>query len=288
MQFHLKDKYFHFILFGLIALFASISIYYKYLAPLPDPIEKDFSSYISKYDLELGLQNKAEKIKPNSLKVPILIYHSVRPHIVGEDNLLKYYTVSPESFEAQMQYLKDHNYSVLSLDFVLDALEQNINLPEKSVVLTFDDGWRNQYVYAYPILKKFAYTATFFIFTNAIDSPHFLSWDQVRVLNNSGMNIGGHTLSHPYLMNITDTDMLRKEIITSKKIIEDQLGMKINTFAYPFGHYNDQIISVVKEAGYRLARSTYSGIYNSKADLFTMKGIEATDDLDRLVRDMNK
>jgi peptidoglycan/xylan/chitin deacetylase (PgdA/CDA1 family) len=167
-------------------------------------------------------------------------------------------------------------------------LEENITIPEKSIVITLDDGWKNQYVNAYPILKQFGYTATFFIFSDAIDTPHFFSWDQVRVMNNSGMSIGGHTKSHPYLPSITDSDVLRKEIISSKHIIEDQIGTKINLFAYPFGHYNDQIISIVKEAGYKLARSTYKGVYNSKSDLYTLKGIEVTDDFNKFVSDINK
>jgi len=102
------------------------------------------------------------------------------------------------------------------------------------------------------------------------------------------MTIGGHTKSHPYLPSITDPDTLRREIISSKNIIEDQIGKKVNLFAYPYGHYNDQIISIVKEAGYKLARSTYKGIYNSKNDLYTLKGIEVTDDLTKFVSDINK
>jgi peptidoglycan/xylan/chitin deacetylase (PgdA/CDA1 family) len=189
--------------------------------------------------------------------------------------------------EKQLRYLKDHNYVVISLDFLVEALKQNILLPPKSIVLTFDDGWRNQYAYAFPLLQKYNATATFFIFTNAIDHDLFLTWDQIRVMDNSGMSIGGHTRSHPYLPDITDPAVLRDEIIGSKKIIEDQIGQKIDLFAYPYGHYREDIIAIVKEAGYKSARSTYKGINHTSADLYTLKGVEVSDDFDTFVKNIN-
>ena len=271
---HLKDKNFHKILFITIAILGSINIYFTYYYVVQDPLREDFNTNIGKkYNLELDLQKNKEDVKSGSVKIPILIYHSVREHIYGEDSMLKYYTVSPEAFTAQMQYLKDNNYSVLSLDFIADALEENIPIPEKSVAITFDDGWKNQYVNAYPILRRFGYTATFFIITNTIDKSHFFSWDQIKLMNNNGMTIGSHTRFHPFLPEITNPDELKKELTISKKTLEDKLGHVVDIFAYPYGHYNDAVVSAVKSVGYRLARSTYKGIYHTKSDLFTMKGI---------------
>ncbi len=285
---HLKDKNFHRLLFITIAILGSINIYYTYNYVVYDPLREDFNKNIGKkYNLELDLQKKEEEVKTGSIKIPILIYHSVRDHINGEDNMLKYYTVSPESFTKQMQYLKDNNYSVLSLDFIADALEENIPVPEKSVAITFDDGWRNQYVNAYPILRRFGYTATFFIITNTIDKPHFFSWDQVRLMNNNGMTIGSHTVFHPFLPEIENPKELQKELVNSKKVIEEKLGHTVDIFAYPYGHYNDEVVNAVKSAGYKLARSTHKGIYHTKSDLFTMKGIEVTDDMKRFAIDIN-
>jgi len=232
------------------------------------------------------LQNIPEVVKPGSVQVPILVYHSMWPHTPNQSPMQKYYDVAPDAFVRQMQYLQDKGYVVISLDFLASALDQNITLPPKSVVLTFDDGWRSQYTYAFPVLKKYGFTATFFIYTNAIDHEYFLSWDQVRLINNGGMTIGGHTKSHPYLPEIKDPAVLREEIIGGKRIIEDQIGQKINLFAYPFGHYRDEVIAIVKQAGYTSARGTYKGIHHTKDDLYKLKAVEVTDDLTKFVNDL--
>lgn len=271
---------------GIVILLAT-TIYFRFFWQPPDPFNELFLSKISQFDLEHSLQAKAEVVKPDAVQVPILIYHSVRPHGQNESPIQKYYDVSPDSFAKEMQYLNDHGYVVIGLDYLAQALDQNIILPKKPIVITFDDGWRNQYAYAFPILRKFNYTATFFIYTNAIGHDYFLTWDQVRVMNNVGMTIGGHTETHPYLLAITDPQVLRDEILGGKRIIEDQIGQRIDLFAYPYGHYSDEVINVVKEAGYVAARSTYKGIHHVKDDLFKLKGIEVTDNFNKFVDDIN-
>jgi peptidoglycan/xylan/chitin deacetylase (PgdA/CDA1 family) len=283
----IQDKRFHLLLFCIIAALALTTLYYRYYNITLSPYQEALSSKISKFESERSLQLKPEKIKPGSIKVPILIYHSVRPHTETQTAIQRYYDVAPEQFEKQLQYLKDHNYVVISLDYLVEALQQNTLLPPKSVVITLDDGWRNQYAYAFPLLQKYHDTATFFIFTNAIDHDLFLTWDQVRVMNNSGMTIGGHTKTHPYLPDITDPIVLRDEITASKKVIEDQIGQKIDLFAYPYGHYRDDIIDIVKESGYAAARSTYKGINHTRQDLYTLKGIEVSDDFEAFTNNIN-
>lgn len=285
--FVIKDKNLHKVLIGAIVVLAATIVYFRFIYQVPDPFEAVFSSRISEFDLEHSLQGKAEEVKPGSVRVPILIYHSISPHTITQSPIQKYYDIAPDSFEKQLQYLKDHNYVVIGLDYLASALEQNITLPLKSVVITLDDGWRSQYVYAFPFLRKYGYTATFFIFTDAIGHDYFLTWDQVRVMNNLGMTIGGHTKSHLFLPNITNSGALRDEIIGGKRIIEDQIGQKIYLFAYPFGHYTDKIIGIVKEAGYKAARSAYKGINHARDDLFKLKGVEVTDDFDKFVKDLN-
>lgn len=285
--FVIKDRNLHLILVGAIIFLTAIAAYFRFFNNVADTYEETFSSRISRFDLEHSLQTKAEKFIPEALRAPILIYHSVRPHTAGESPLQKYYDVSPDSFEKQLQYLKDHNYVVIGLDFLAIALDQNIILPPKSVVITFDDGWSNQYTHAFPLLRKYNYTATFFIFTNAIGHDYFLTWDQVRVLNNSGMTIGGHTKSHPYLLEIHDPDTLQDEIIGGKRIIEEQIGQEIGLFAYPYGSYTNQIIDIVKEAGYVAARSAYKGTHHTRDDLFKLKGVEVTDDFNKFIQDLS-
>ena len=127
-------------------------------------------------------------------------------------------------------------------------------LPPRPVILSFDDGWSSQYAYAFPILKKYGYPATFFVFTNAIGRKGFLTWDNLREFTAAGMTIGDHTRFHPFLTKITDPAKLWDEIDGSKKVLESRLGVPVNEFAYPFGLYNPGIVSLVKKAGYKSAR----------------------------------
>jgi len=279
----LKDKTVHVILISTIVVLSGTTIYFRFFYLPISPIDQAFLTTFGHFEQELSLQDVPEEIKPGSMRVPILIYHSMAPHTPTQSPLQKYYDVAPEAFIRQMEYLKNENYTVIDLDSLVGALKRNIRLPPKSVVLTFDDGWRSQYSYAFPVLKKYGFTATFFIYTDVIDHNYFLTWDQVRLMRNSGMTIGGHTKSHPYLPDIHDSAQLREEIIGSKLIIEDQIRAKINLFAYPFGHYRDEVIGIVKEAGYTAARSTYKGINNTKDDLYTLKAVEVTDDFSKFV-----
>ena len=283
-----RDRTLHLILCAVILVLASTTVYFRFYWHPLESYQEAFLSNIERFDVEHASQGKTENAEPGSVYVPILIYHSVRPHSPAELALQRYYDVAPGAFENQLRYLKEHGYTVISLDYLGIALDQNITLPPKSVVITFDDGWRNQYSYAFPLLRKYGYTATFFIFTDAIGRDNFLTWDQIRVVNNSGMTIGGHTRTHPYLFELTNMDSLRQEIIGGKRIIEDQIGHSIQEFAYPFGQYDDRIIGVVKEAGYQFARSTHRSVYNAKSDLFTLKGVEITDDFDQFVADLNQ
>ena len=110
-----------------------------------------------------------------------------------------------------------------------------------------------------------------------------MTWDEIRTMNNSGMTIGGHTRTHPYLVNVTDPQVLQDEIAGGKKIIEKQIGQPIELFAYPYGHYSDKVVQAVKDAGYLSARSTYKGVYHTSADLYTLKGVDVTDDMDAFI-----
>lgn len=281
-----KDKTFHIILISVIIVLFGTSIYFRTTRD-QDDLKDDFLAQTDKLNAEHALQEVKEQIIPGAIKVPILIYHSVSPHTSLQTPVQIYYDVAPESLDKQFKYLKDNGYTVIGLDFLVDALAQTITLPPKSVVLTFDDGWENQFKYGYPILKKYNYTATFFIYTHAINHGSFLTWKQVRIMDGGGMTIGGHTRTHPYLPDITDPVVLRREIIGGKSVIENRIGKPIDLFAYPYGHYNDQIIEVVKEAGYKAARGVYKGIYHSDKDMYKLKGVEATDDLDKFARDLN-
>lgn len=278
LQAHLADKTLHKVLFVIIATLIIINIYFGSSIIMLG--KSEYASFFSDKHLssEQSLQDKTAEVSPNSIHVPIFIYHSVRPHLPVETPVLKRYTVSPQSFEQQLKYLKENGYTVVSFSYLIEALKKNTIIPPKSVVLTFDDGWHNQFLYAFPVLKKYDDTATFFVFTNSINRHNFLSWEELAQMSQAGMTIGGHTKSHPYLIGITDEKILKNEIAGGKETLEKALGHKVNLFAYPFGQYNDKIIKIVEEAGYIAARSTYRGTKNSIDDIYKLRGVEATDD----------
>jgi peptidoglycan/xylan/chitin deacetylase (PgdA/CDA1 family) len=211
------------------------------------------------------------------LTVPVLVYHSVRPLYDDMTEEVKQFTVSPETFEKELQYLKDQKYSVISFNDLVEAIEGKRMLPVNPVVITLDDGWKNQYQYAFPLLRRYAMPATFFIFTNAIGHDKYLTWDDVKELSRSGMTIGSHSRSHPFLQKITDEEKLDYEIVESKSIIEKKIGKRVDLFAYPFGGYTDKLANKIKSAGYKAARRFSGGVYVSGDSLFSVKGLYATE-----------
>jgi peptidoglycan/xylan/chitin deacetylase (PgdA/CDA1 family) len=237
---------------------------------------------------ERALQSEMESPPEiGAVHVPIFIYHSVRPHIDGENPEQDAYDVTPELLEQQLQYLKENNYTTISLDDLHDYLVNGVTPALKPVILTFDDGWHNQYVNAFPLLKKYGMTGTFYVYTNVVGKNHFLTWDEIQEMDHAGMTIGSHTKTHPYLSSLSDSQ-LREEIIDSKKILEDKLGKPVNHFASPFGYTSDKVVSIIKEAGYSTARTTYRGTYHTTKDLFTLRGILVSDALQDFIRALNE
>ena len=222
------------------------------------------------------------------VKIPILTYHSIRFYPVSEYKQFTDLTVTPDIFEKQIAYLHEHSYHIISFDQLVDHLLKDSPLPSQPIVITFDDAWESQYLNALPVLKKYNDTATFFIFTNAIGHKHFLNWDQIKELDKLGMTIAGHTKSHPYLLKIADGATLREEIADSKKILEEKLKKPVLFFAYPFGQHNEKIVQMVKDAGYRAARGTSGDVWQDKNDLFTLKGIQVTDNMGMFVREIEQ
>jgi peptidoglycan/xylan/chitin deacetylase (PgdA/CDA1 family) len=222
----------------------------------------------------------ANSLGADSVLVPILVYHGVFPHHPGQTVMQRAYDVAPEAFDAQMAYLRDNNFHVVSFSALVDALESGKPLAEKTVVITLDDGRENQYVHAFPILRKYGFTATFFVYPNPVDRvADFMTWDQIREIQKAGMTIGCHTQTHPYLTKVTDPRDMKREIEGSRAILEKQLGVKVDLFAYPFGLKNADVEAAVRRAGYRAARAFPGGRWQSKSTLFSLKGLQIEDSI---------
>ena len=187
--------------------------------------------------------------------VPVLAYHQFAEKSTNK------MVVSRESFEAQMALLKEKGYQVVSLEQLLAFLDFRGQLPEKAVVITIDDGWRATYDIAFPILRKYGYPATLFVYTQLISGGgKKLSWDQVREMAAQGLDVECHTVSHRNLalpQGKESADQyftaIAREIAESSRTIEQKLGKRPTVMAYPYGDTNGLAITLLKQQGYRAA-----------------------------------
>ncbi len=184
--------------------------------------------------------------------VPVLAYLKLAEKKSGR------LVVARSVFERQMEFLHQNGYQPVSIDRLVDYLNMKRELPPKAVVITFDNGWRSVYKIAYPILKKYRFPATVFIYTNFIGAPKALTWQQLREMSAHGISIQSQTLSLPNLTRLAPDARLQDHIMTlerelgqSKALIQKNIGKPCNYLAYPFGKTNDLVIAMAKKFGYR-------------------------------------
>ena len=209
-------------------------------------------------------------------KVPILVYHHMSQSDPEGSSGLRRLTVTADVFAQQMQYLQDNGYHVITFSVLADYFDHGKELPTLPVIISFDDGWETQIEYALPGLEKYHYPATFFVVTDYIGRPGFISWPQLQTLLTDGMRIGSHSRSHPRLTKIKDTTKLWDQIHNSKTILESQLEI-------PYGSYNAKAAAAVKQAGYRVGRGCCSGIAHTSGDVFTLKAIMVPNDMEKFI-----
>lgn len=205
--------------------------------------------------IPLKQRNKGGVTDDGYQMVPILCYHRFGSD--GDSPLC----VPTDVFERQLNYLKTNGYRVIGPEEMLEYLAYRRQLPKKSVMITIDDGYRSAYNVAFPLLKKYGFTATLFVYTNYVGvSSKAVTWDQLRELKANGWAIGSHTVAHSDLTKIADDETenaylkrLRHEIFDSKRIIDKMLQQDTFFFSYPFGRADETTAIMAYEAGYRLA-----------------------------------
>jgi peptidoglycan/xylan/chitin deacetylase (PgdA/CDA1 family) len=233
-----------------------------------------------------GLAPQPASSSTRTAVVPILTYHIVRPSYPGDDAAVQAIAVTPQTFDAQLAHLQASGYHVISFRELEAYLASSTTLLAKPIILSFDDGWSDQYMYAFPILEKYRDTATFFVFTNAIGRKGFMTWQDLKNLNAAGMTIGDHSESHPYLTKIADPQKLWNEIDGSKVILQNELGIPVTEFAYPFGQYSAYVIALVQQAGFLSARGDYwSGDTQSADHRYELSAINAPTTTAAFVKD---
>ncbi len=206
--------------------------------------------------------------------VPILMYHSVQ----DKDGT---FFVSPENFARQMEFIKKNGYEVISLDQLVKSIKSGKPLKHNKVVITFDDGYEDNYKYAYPVLKQLGFPATIFLITDFMgksfsDLPGFLSWEEIGLMSREGVSFGAHTKRHLYLGVIRDEKAAFEEISGSKKAIEQQINMPVDYFCYPTGGFCARAKQLVVLAGYKGACATNRGVNINNKDVYQLKRIKVT------------
>ncbi len=185
--------------------------------------------------------------------VPVLSYHHF-----SLDRMDKL-TVTKSTFEEQMKFLKDNGYRVITLDQLFDFLEFKGQIPEKSVVINIDDGWRSTYDIAFPILKKYGYPATLFVYTDLIvGSEKTLTWDLIQEMANNGLDIQCHTKTHRNLNKMNQKESFKeyfeaveKELSACKTMIKKKLNSDVKYLAYPYGDTNSLVNELLKKQDYQ-------------------------------------
>ena len=200
---------------------------------------------------------------------PILMYHSF------DKNRKNYAVVDLDTFYKQMKYIKEKKYNVISLDEYCRFLIKNNRQPKDSLVITIDDGYKDN-LKAIEILKEFDFPATIFLIVSKINKNGYLTEEDIKnFLKDTKVNIGSHTLTHRYLPELEEKD-LEKEIILSKKILNKKFSVDINTIAYPSGGFNERTLDKVKKVNFLCACTTNRG-FSYKLDRFSLRRIKITD-----------
>ncbi|MFT5872073.1 MAG: peptidoglycan/xylan/chitin deacetylase (PgdA/CDA1 family) [Clostridium sp.] len=227
------------------------------------------------YDISKNEETISKPVSINIVennKIPILMYHSIS---YEKGNTLR---IPKENFRNQMKYLSNNNYTTLSLDELYSYMQKGEKLPTKPIVITFDDGYKDNYTNAYPILKEFNLKATVFVITNCIDiEKNYLTTNEIKLMDLHNVRIESHTEAHEHLDKISYKDNV-KTMTASKVKLENILNRKINYIAYPYGGYTESTIKAAKQTGYILAFSTEFGWIGKNDNIYSLGRIFVSSD----------
>lgn len=208
------------------------------------------------------------------VEIPVLMYHYIRVNPYPTDTVGFGLSVTPYDFDQQMAYLKAHDYHTISLDDLSDSLLKNKRLPSKPIIITFDDGYKDLYTDGYPILKKYGLSGVSFVITGVIDTPRYLSTEEIIEMHDSRViDFEPHTVNHSALTYLSDSDALR-ELLESKDVLSTITNDTMRWFAYPYGNVDQRVADLVKKAGYTGAFGTKLGAFQSTDEIFTLPRIK--------------
>jgi peptidoglycan/xylan/chitin deacetylase (PgdA/CDA1 family) len=214
-----------------------------------------------------------------TVSIPILMYHHLKFRDANASEVLKTWTVSPDQFAAQLDFLKQRNYHTITFKQLVEFFQEDKPLPPNPILLTFDDGWLDHYTVAFPELKKRGMVGNFFAVTQYVDvgGELLINWDQVLEMDRAGMEFGGHTLTHADLTQV-NLEQVQRELRGAKQAMEEKLGHPTYALSYPFGAFNPYVVAQTQGAGYRAALILCCGYELSADTLLTLPRIRVSYD----------
>ena len=213
-----------------------------------------------------------------ALTVPILMYHRINVVTPSTPAASRGLTVHPADFERQMTWLKRRGYQTLTQNELFGAVICGQPLPRRPIVITFDDGYRDNLYNAAPVLKRLGFRATAYVVSGRISNgdSSFLTWGMLRALEKHGVEIGSHTMAHRDMTSLSDAQLLA-DLTTSRRLLERRLNHRVPWLAYPFGRYNGRVERAARRAGYLLGVTTEPGAAQTARRPLALKRLRVLD-----------
>jgi peptidoglycan/xylan/chitin deacetylase (PgdA/CDA1 family) len=206
--------------------------------------------------------------------VPIVMYHHVGPLPPNPDIYRKDLTVSPELFERTLVQLDERQVETATMADLMEHFAGGRELPKRAAILTFDDGYDDVYEYAFRALQKHGMVGTFFVTTDFVERPGYLTWAQIQEMADAGMEIAAHSSNHADFTRISPAE-LRRQLVEPKAILEEHVGQKVRFMAYPAGKYNAAVMAATRAAGYEAAVTVLHGTRHTPGLAFELRRVRA-------------
>jgi peptidoglycan/xylan/chitin deacetylase (PgdA/CDA1 family) len=293
MQKRLYSRFIAGFAFGLILLIIATVSLFNFLTPAKGNINEIhdngyyslapgvmFSRNNSEATTSAPSQNQEAQVGPQAiiapvqtgseycLDVPVLMYHHIQPNNLAVERGQTSLNVDSGVFDQQMAYIASSGYTAISADTLANALKTRSPLPAKPIVITMDDGYKDNFEYAFPIIQKYNLVANIMIPTGLMENSGWLTWSDLKTMVDSGkFNAYDHTWSHAALGGAS-AEKVQTEVMTAKKQLEEHLGKAVNVFAYPYGSESATVAQILSQNGFTLAFSTIPG--RTQCDSFIM------------------
>lgn len=268
-----KNRKSFIILFGISIFLVSSLIYWIYRHQIKST--ESHLSYLEDQAVQIEQDYKdilVKKRQSEPLNVPILLYHYVEIVTDLNDTFRMSQSLTPKQFEDQIVTLLEAGFTPVHMEDLYQYFQAEVSLPQKAVVLTFDDGYQDFYTDVFPILQKYNIKATIYVVSGFVDlNKNYLTSDQLNVLAKSSLvEIGSHSVNH-YHLSLIPLYQAVYEIGHSKQVLEASLGKKVEHFAYPYGSYNELIKKLAEDAGFKTAVTIDDGLMHLYQERFSFK-----------------